>query len=161
MTLVAVGTQHFDALVSAVDDLVQRGVLTAPVWGQIGSGKYLPQHFEYVRYEPNLAQRVSSSDLIITHAGTGLVIECIRSGRPFVAVPDPLKADNHQLEFLEALAERYDFCWVHSPAELEAALPQARPARAKDGASTDTLAADILGLIGVGEGGQGNERMRG
>ncbi len=149
--LVAVGTQHFDALVAEVDSLVQTGRLPANTFGQIGSGTYLPHHFPWVRYERNLWQRLVTADLIITHGGTGLVMECIQSGRPFIAVPDELKPKNHQLEFLEALAERFDYCWARRPTDLETVLPHARPARRKDARDVRELARDILTFVQSGQ----------
>lgn len=145
--LVVVGTQHFDALVAEVDRLVEIGRLPRDTFGQIGSGTYLPCHFAWVRYERDLWRRLAQAELIITHGGTGLVMECIQSGRPFIAVPDELKPENHQLEFLEALGERFDFCWVRRPCDLEAALPRARPARRKDDRDVRELARDILDYV--------------
>jgi UDP-N-acetylglucosamine:LPS N-acetylglucosamine transferase len=153
VTLVVVGTEHFDALVAELDRLVAVGRLPPDAFGQIGSGQYVPRHFPWVRYEPDLWQRFAAADLIVTHGGTGLVTECIVSGRPFIAVPDPLKPENHQLEFLEALTERFDFCWVREPAQLEAALPHARPARRKDGLDVQQLANDILAFVTHAAGG--------
>ena len=149
-TLVAVGTEHFDALVAEVDRLVELGRLPPHTFGQIGSGHYAPRHFAWVRYERDLWKRLASADLIITHGGTGLVMECLQSGRPFIAVPDELKPENHQLEFLEALSQRFDFCWVRQPADLEAALPAARPARRKDTRDVRELARDILDYVQAG-----------
>ncbi len=145
--LVVVGTQHFDALVAEVDRLVEIGRLPRDTFGQIGSGHYVPRHFPWVRYERDLWQRLAQADLIITHGGTGLVMECLQSGRPFIAVPDELKPENHQLEFLEALAERFDYCWARRPADLEAALDHARPARRRDSRDVRELAGDILAFV--------------
>jgi len=145
--LVTVGTEHFDALVAEVDRLVLAGRLAPNTFGQIGSGSYEPRHFAWVRYERDLRARLEQADLIITHGGTGLVTECIHSGRPFIAVPDQQKAGDHQREFLEALAERFDFCWVRDPAELEAALPAARAARPKEARDVHRLAQDILDFV--------------
>lgn len=145
--LVVVGTQHFDALVAEVDRLVEIGRLPRDTFGQIGSGHYVPRHFPWVRYERDLWQRLTQADLIITHGGTGLVMECLQSGRAFIAVPDELKPENHQLEFLEALAERFDYCWARRPADLEAALDHARPARRRDSRDVRELAGDILAFV--------------
>lgn len=145
--LVVVGTQHFDALIAEVDRLVESGRLPRDTFGQIGSGHYVPRHFPWVRYERDLWRRLAQADLIITHGGTGLVMECLQSGRPFIAVPDELKPENHQLEFLEALAERFDYCWARRPADLEAALDHARPARRRDSRDVRELAGDILAFV--------------
>ncbi len=147
MTLLTVGTECFDALVGAVDGLVARGRIGTPVFAQIGAGRYIPQHLEWRRYVPDLTELVARADLVITHGGTGTVSECIRSGRRFIAVPDRLKSEDHQTEFLRALETRFDYCWATSPDELDAVLDQARPARRLDTHDATTLARDVLEFV--------------
>jgi|GEM_PF-251281 len=158
--LVTVGTERFDALVAEVDRLVLAGRLAPQTFGQIGSGSYQPRHFAWVRYERNLWARLSRADLIITHGGTGLVMECIHSGRPFIAVADERKVGNHQREFLEALADRFDFCWVRDPRELEAVLPAARAARPRKARDVHELAQDVLDFVQAKTGKATTERIR-
>ena len=54
-----------------------------------------------------------------------------------------IDASPHALEFLEQLSAVYDFCWVASPGELEAALPLARRPRPLGTSTLDSLAEDI------------------
>jgi UDP-N-acetylglucosamine transferase subunit ALG13 len=143
MILVTVGTERFDELVRAVDELVARGQFAGEVLVQIGQGQYTPEHVAHVRYLRDMSVRIAQADLVITHAGTGSVCDCISSGRPFIAVVDQRKSGNHQLEFARALSERFDFCWIDSPTALAAALPQARPARPLSQFGVAELADDI------------------
>lgn len=143
MILVTVGTVGFEALIVEVDRLAAAGRLDDEVLAQIGESGYRPQRVRFERYLPDLATRMTSADLIITHAGTGSVCECIASGRPFIAVVDAAKAGNHQLEFAVALAERFDYCWIEEPGQLAAALPHARPASPRGHQDAAALAADI------------------
>jgi UDP-N-acetylglucosamine transferase subunit ALG13 len=143
MILVTVGTVGFEALIVEVDRLAAAGRLEPDVFAQIGASRYLPQAVRFERYRQDLRTLMAAAELIITHAGTGSVCECIASGRPFIAVIDAGKAGNHQLEFAVALAERFDYCWIERPEQLEAALPQARAATPLDRHDAAALAADI------------------
>lgn len=143
MILVTVGTQFFDELIAEVDRLVATGVIRDEVYAQIGLCKAPPRHLRHVRFDRKLHDRMCEADLIITHAGTGCVIEAIESGKPFIAVVNDSKAGDHQREFLEVLDTTHDFCWVASPAELESALARARPARSRQENSINRLCDDI------------------
>lgn len=143
MILVTVGTQFFDELIAEVDRLVECGVIRDRVYAQIGLCRSMPRHLDSVRFDRNLHDRMREAELIITHAGTGCVIEAIELGKPFIAVVNGGKAGDHQREFLEQLEATHDFCWIGSPAELEAALPAARPARAREANRIDQLCDDL------------------
>ena len=143
MIVVTVGTQFFDELIAEVDRLVGAGVIQDKVYAQIGLCATPPKHLDWVKFDRNLHDTMREADLIITHAGTGCVIEAVDIGKPFIAVVNGYKAGDHQREFLEVLNSTHDFCWIDSPARLEAALTEARPAKALRGQSIDRLCADI------------------
>ena len=151
MILVTIGTQFFDTLVEEVDRLVERGVIQDRVVAQIGLAHYVPQHIEHFAFDDhdcdNIRHMASDANLIISHAGTGSLCELIDLGKPFIAVVNDTKAGNHQLEFCESLATRYDFCWVDSPDKLAAALPEARPATPIGQPTLDAFISDICDTI--------------
>lgn len=141
--LVTVGTQFFDELIAEVDGLVARGVICDDVFAQIGLCESPPRHIDWVQFDRDLTRKMQRADLIITHAGTGCVIEAIECGRPFIAVVNGGKAGDHQREFLKTLETTHDFCWIDSPAGLESAIPRARPATALKSNSVETLCDDL------------------
>ena len=143
MIVVTVGTQFFDELIAEVDRLVATGVIRDDVYAQIGQCRETPRHISCVRFDRSLHEKMRAADLIITHAGTGCVIEAIELGKPFIAVVNQGKAGDHQREFLESLQTTHDFCWIASPAELASALPKARPARALQANRLQQLCDDI------------------
>jgi len=145
--LVTVGTQFFDKLIEEVDRLAGLGALGDSVFAQIGLARRLPRHIDYVAFDPALLDKARSARLIITHAGTGSLCEFIDLGRPFIAVVNQTKTDNHQLEFLRRLSQLYDFCWIDSPGKLAGALPQARPATPLTPARPQHLADDIRDFL--------------
>ncbi len=157
MILVTVGTQFFDELIDEVDRLAGArafdrfaGAAPARVFAQIGLQQKLPRHIEHVAFDRDLVNKARSADLIITHAGTGSLLEFLPMGRPLIAVANPTKADNHQLEFLHALDDEYDFCWIADPRDLHAALPDGRVPQRRHRA-TDSgppgLGADIAAYL--------------
>lgn len=143
MILVTVGTQFFDELIAEVDSLVARGIIEDDVFAQIGLCETPPRHIDWIRFDRDMAKRMKRADLIITHAGTGCMMEVIESGKPFIAVVNGGKAGDHQREFLRSLESTHDFCWIDSPEKLKGSLPDARPATGRQGNSIETLCSDL------------------
>ncbi len=143
MILVTVGTQFFDELIDEVDRLASRGAFDRPVLAQIGLSRHIPRHVAHVRFDRQLLEKAASAELIISHAGTGSLCEFIPLGRPTIAVVNDTKAENHQLEFVRALSEVCDFCWIDSPSKLAEALPLARPPRLHNPLGAANLASQI------------------
>ncbi|KAI2795063.1 UDP-N-acetylglucosamine transferase subunit alg13 [Penicillium oxalicum] len=50
--------------------------------------------------------RFQELGMMISHAGTGSILDGLRAGLPLVVVPNPSLADNHQQELAEALAKQ-------------------------------------------------------
>lgn len=143
MIFVTVGTQFFDGLIEEVDRLAGEGGFDQPVFAQIGLHPRVPRHIEHVAFVDDMQAALERADLIITHAGTGSLCECIQLGKPFIAVVNDTKAGDHQREFVEHLSEIYDFCWIASPKCLAAGLPHARPATPKGDPGLAQLVDDL------------------
>jgi beta-1,4-N-acetylglucosaminyltransferase len=45
-----------------------------------------------------LMKEIQQSDLVISHAGSGTILDVLRCGRPLIVVPNRQLMDNHQLE---------------------------------------------------------------
>ncbi len=126
MIFVTVGTTlPFDDLVQAVDRLAAEGLLTEPVLCQIGHGQYVPQHCEHFRFKPNLEEEVGRASLVIGHGGTGTVTGLLASGKPFIAVANPLGANDHQRQFLGRLCKVVEFLWTADLSELPVLIERA------------------------------------
>jgi beta-1,4-N-acetylglucosaminyltransferase len=103
MILVTVGTTYYDELVQAVDRLAGAGEIAGPVLAQIGEGKYVPSHIQWVRYVPDLKDYFRKADLVICHGGGGTVLELLHMGKAFIAVPNRVLQHDHQSDLLRAL----------------------------------------------------------
>jgi len=54
-------------------------------------------------YISDIDQVFASSDLIISHAGSGSILSGLRLGKPMIVVPNTKLMDNHQVELAEVL----------------------------------------------------------
>ena len=100
------GTQkfQFDRLISALDRQIEEGLVKASVFGQIGGGSYEPTHFPYARFmdDADFKDEIRKADLIVTHSGTGSIVNSLKSGKKVIVVPRLAKygehVNDHQLE---------------------------------------------------------------
>ena len=114
MIFVTVGTheQPFDRLLKAMDDLVQRGVVTEEVIIQTGYSTYEPKFckgqklFAYGEME-DLVRRAR---IVITHGGPASFMMPLQLGKIPVVVPRQHRfgehVNDHQVEFCNALSLR-------------------------------------------------------
>ncbi|KAH9856949.1 glycosyltransferase family 1 protein [Lenzites betulinus] len=136
-----VGSTRFDALVHAalappvLDVLRALGYRSLDV--QCGNSdfdtapftQHAPDHWQRTdgaldinvwRFKPSLKDDYERADLIISHAGSGTIIDVLRLGKPLIVVPNPTLLDNHQEELSDALAHL-----GHLRSSTVAGLPQA------------------------------------
>ena len=59
------------------------------------------------------------ADIIISHGGTGTVLELLSSGKKFIVVANTSLADNHQVEFLNSLSSLYPLKWMDDVVNLK------------------------------------------
>lgn len=100
----------FDRLVRLVDQWAAERP-DIDITAQIGYGKYVPENIEtYQMLRANDFNRIfNDSDLIITHAGMGIILKSLVAGKPIVVLPRrlDLKEANtdHQMATAKALDE--------------------------------------------------------
>ncbi len=111
---VTVGSIEFPRLIRKMDELAP--VLDVEVVMQIGKyAQYLPKHARYFHLFPSIMKYIQDADLIISHGGTGTLVDIIHAGKPLIVVPRQRRfrevIDNHQLELTEYLIQ-------HQPIEM-------------------------------------------
>jgi beta-1,4-N-acetylglucosaminyltransferase len=99
---------------------------------------------EWLRHSPDLLQFISRSDLVISHAGAGSILESLRLFRPLLVVINTGLMHNHQLEVAQAL-ERGHYLYQTEPQWIMHVLRTAdwTPPVEKREATRNTAAAAI------------------
>ena len=113
MIFITTGSQkfQFNRLLKKVDDLVEKGVITEPVFAQTGYSDYQPVHYQYQDFlnREEFAEKMGQSTIVITHGGTGAIIGAVKKGKKVIAVPRLAKygehVDDHQLQLLKQFEE--------------------------------------------------------
>ena len=105
MIFVTVSTGHFDPLVRACARLADKYSFT----GQIGSGVFVPP-FPHFRTGSNadIEAKMREAELVITHAGTGMLSMLYRLRKPCVVVPKQMRygeANDGQIELARKWGE--------------------------------------------------------
>lgn len=101
----------FDRLARAVDELAKNDVVHEEFFVQLGSCTYVPMHARFERYLSfgEVCERIRRSTTVITHAGAGSTLVCIRQGKHPIVVPRHSRwgehVDEHQLPFAEKLRD--------------------------------------------------------
>ncbi|KAK0459599.1 glycosyl transferase [Desarmillaria tabescens] len=125
LVFVTVGSTRFDALVQAalsdhvLTALSKAGYTTAVI--QCGNSDFAHAHsiqnggtlntqqqnvtVEMYKFKPSLESDYERADLVISHAGSGTILDVLRLGKPLIVVPNPTLLDNHQEELATALEE--------------------------------------------------------
>jgi len=77
---------------------------------QIGRGEFEPETInekdftlEYYRYKPSIKDDISRADLVISHAGSGSVLEILEAEKHMIVVVNDTLMDNHQIELAKQM----------------------------------------------------------
>ena len=109
MIFVSVGSQkfQFDRLLKKIDDLIEDGTINEKVFAQIGTSNYKPKNYDFADFldRRSFGDMVDKCSLLITHAGTGVIVGAVKKGKMVVAVPRLAKykehVDDHQIQLLK------------------------------------------------------------
>jgi UDP-N-acetylglucosamine transferase subunit ALG13 len=126
MIFVTVSTGHFDPLIRACARLSGKYTFNA----QIGSGSFAPPfpHFR-TGTTADIEAKMREAELVITHAGTGMLSMLYRLQKPCVVVPKQMRygeANDGQVELARKWGELKMGILCLDVNELEAAIEQCR-----------------------------------
>ena len=116
MIFVTLGTQkfQFDRVLKEIDKLIDEGKINAKdVKVQCVYTEYNPKNFEIFKLKPQeeIDKITDEADIIITHSGTGSIINSLRKQKKIIIIPRMQKygehVDNHQLELAKVFNEKY------------------------------------------------------
>ncbi|MCA9440614.1 MAG: glycosyl transferase family 28 [Candidatus Omnitrophica bacterium] len=108
MIFLTVGTQlPFDRLVRTVDEWAGDHP-GKPVFAQIGPTEYKPKNMEFMPFvDPtDCRSRILSSSLIISHAGMGTILTCLRNRKPILVMPRRAALSEHRNDHQLATVEK-------------------------------------------------------
>lgn len=156
MIFVTVGSQkfQFNRLLRKIDELIAQGIIKEKVYAQIGVSDYNPQYFSYVDFmtQEEFSKNINNSDIIITHAGTGVIINALKKGKKVIAIPRLAKygehVDDHQIQLIKEFDEMNLLEPVYDLEKLELALQNVKIKKYnKYISNTDAIIEDIERFI--------------
>lgn len=126
MIFVTLGTQkfQFDRLLKTVDHLVQEGAIQEEVFAQTGFSTYKPKHFKAERFlnSSEFQNRISQADIIISHAGVGTIMQCLKMRKKIIVFPRDSQykehVDRHQFEIARYFAQKKYLLCAENAGEL-------------------------------------------
>lgn len=109
MIFVTLGSQkfQFNRLLQVVDNLET----DETIFAQIGYSDYKPKNYNFKKFldRDEFANVMDLADIVITHGGTGAIINAVKKGKKVIAVPRLKKygehVDDHQIQLLDQFAE--------------------------------------------------------
>ncbi len=130
MILVTVGSQkfQFNRLLKEIDNLIEKNIIKEEVFAQIGVSDYKPKNYEYVNFmtQDEFNEKIDKSNLVITHAGTGVIVNSLKKEKRVIALPRLAKygehVDNHQIQLINEFKQLNLIEPVYDTFELESAL---------------------------------------
>jgi UDP-N-acetylglucosamine transferase subunit ALG13 len=134
LILVVLGTHElpFTRLLDEVERVKRDGLIQDEIIVQHGHTKYNSEHLTlkpFFSFE-KMDLLYEQASLIITHAGTGSVINGLRKGKTVIAAPRLKKYgehnDDHQLELVEVFTEQGHILPYHENDHLENVLKAAQ-----------------------------------
>lgn len=113
MIFVTVGSQkfQFNRLLEEVDRLIENGNIQEEVFGQIGVSDYKPRNYKYKDFmtQEEFNEYLDKANIIITHAGTGVIVNAIKKEKKVIGVPRLAKyeehVDDHQIQLIKEFTE--------------------------------------------------------
>jgi UDP-N-acetylglucosamine transferase subunit ALG13 len=139
LIFVTVGThdQGFERLVRKIDDLVEEKKIRDNVIIQTGYTEYKPKACKWFKFvSPQEFEKIcKKSSLIITHAGVGSIMTCLKFSKSIIVVPRLKKfnehRDDHQLQITKELENQGKILAVYDVDKLENMISRAKIWRPK------------------------------
>ncbi|MFR8234201.1 MAG: PssE/Cps14G family polysaccharide biosynthesis glycosyltransferase [Clostridia bacterium] len=160
MIFVTVGSQkfQFNRLLIEIDKLIENKSITEKVFAQIGVSEYIPKNYEYTDFttQDEFSEKIDEANLIITHGGTGVIVNALKKGKKVIAIPRLSKygehVDDHQIQLIKEFEEMNFIEPVYEIDELSNAIQKIKEKRYNIYVSnTDKIIEDIEKFIGEEE----------
>jgi len=152
MILVTVGSQkfQFNRLLKKIDDLIEKKIINDKVFAQIGVSDYKPKNYEYIGFisQDEFMKKIDECNMLITHAGTGVIINAVKKDKKVLAIPRLSKynehVDDHQIQLIKEFEELNLIEPVYDVDDLEKAIKSVKNKKYnKYISNTDTIIKSI------------------
>ena len=133
-----------------LDRLIKNGVITDEVFAQTGKSDYQPSYYKFQPFlNPEQYEKlINSSELIITHGGTGAIVKALKAGKQVIAVPRMVKyyehEDDHQFQIVGFFADNGYLFRVIEISELALKLEEIKRCPIKKKFVGDGYIAEII-----------------
>jgi UDP-N-acetylglucosamine transferase subunit ALG13 len=132
LIFIILGSQkfQFNRLLKEVDVLIEEGVISEEVFAQSGYSDYIPKNYKYDKFldRESFNSIIDKSNIVITHGGTGAIVNSVKKKKKVIGVPRLAKygehVDNHQLEIIEMFKEANLIYGINQCEELKKALEE-------------------------------------
>jgi len=135
LIFVTVGSQkfQFNRLLQEIDRLIENKKITSnQVFAQTGYSTYEPQFYSYKKFldKEEFLDAIEQSEIIVTHGGTGSIINGVKKEKKVIGVPRTVQygehVDNHQFEIIEQFTNSDMIYGIFDLRELEVAIKKVR-----------------------------------
>lgn len=112
MIFVTVGSRNypFDRLFRKLDALYEDGILSEPIFAQIGTSTYTPRHYDYKDFisPDEFMEKIHQADIVVSHGASGSIMKALNAGKKVIAVTRLEKygehINDHQIQNNEAFS---------------------------------------------------------
>ncbi|MDD3747060.1 MAG: glycosyltransferase [Anaerostipes sp.] len=112
MIFVTVGSRNypFNRLFEKIDKLYEKGLLTEPMFAQIGTSTYVPRNYSYKDFisPEEFIKKIKEADIVVTHGASGSIMKALNARKKVIAVTRLEKygehINNHQIQNNEAFS---------------------------------------------------------
>ena len=99
MIFVTVGPRNypFDRLFKKLDNLYEKGVLSEPMFAQIGTSTYKPKYGKYKEFisPEEFEEKIEEADIVVSHGASGSIMKALNAGKKVIAVTRLEKYGEH------------------------------------------------------------------
>lgn len=99
MIFVTVGSRNyqFDRLFKKLDELYENGTLAEPMFAQVGTSEYKPQHYEYKDFitPEEFVEKINEASIVVSHGASGSIMKALNAGKKVIAVTRLEKYNEH------------------------------------------------------------------
>lgn len=157
MILITVGSQkfQFNRLLKEIDNLIENKIIKEEVFAQIGVSDYKPKNYEYVDFltQDEFSKKMDEADIIITHAGTGVIVNAVKKEKKVIGVPRLAKyeehVDDHQIQLIDEFTSLGFIEPAYETEDIEKALKKVKKKKYnKYISNTDAIIDSIEEFIG-------------